>query len=251
MAEETHVLEQLPAHALGVLEAVEASQVDAHLLGCTICRAELRSWQAATVDLALAAPPAAPPADLKDRLMERVSTLGATAPAGSAGRARPAGAGRPSPGPWWQRLLPAWSLASLLLIVALGAFSLAQWQRLNRLETVTAPGGMRAVALAGTEAEPLATGFVLIGADGRNGAMVVDRLPPLGEDREYQVWLIRNGERTSGAVFATDEDGYRGLRLEAPLSLFEYDEVGVTIEPAGGSPQPTGPRVLGGPLFQQ
>jgi anti-sigma-K factor RskA len=138
-----------------------------------------------------------------------------------------------------------------VLIVALGAFSAAQWQRLNRLETVTAPGGMRAVALTGTEAQPLATGFVLIGADGLNGALVVDRLPPLGEDQEYQAWLIRDGERTSGAVFATDEFGYRGVRLEAPRPLFEYDSVGITVEPAGGSQQPTGPRVLGGPLFNE
>jgi anti-sigma-K factor RskA len=49
-------------------------------------------------------------------------------------------------------------------------------------------------------------------------------------------------------VFSTDEKSYGGTRIRAPRSLLDYSEVGITIEPAGGSPQPTGPRVLGGPL---
>jgi anti-sigma-K factor RskA len=76
----------------------------------------------------------------------------------------------------------------------------------------------------------------------------VDGLPSLDEEHEYQLWLIRDGERTSGAIFSTDENSYGGTRIRAPLSLLEYSSVGITIEPAGGSQQPTGERVLGGPL---
>jgi anti-sigma-K factor RskA len=145
--------------------------------------------------------------------------------------------------------VPAWGWASLGLILVLFVSNLALWLRLQRLETITAPGGMRAVALVAAPALPEATGFVLIGADGRNGALVVDRLPPLPEGQEYQVWLRHAGQETSGGVFSTDESGYRGLRLEAPLSLYEYSDLGITVEPAGGSLQPTGALVLGGPLF--
>jgi anti-sigma-K factor RskA len=108
---------------------------------------------------------------------------------------------------------------------------------------------MRAVPLSATTEGSTATGFVLISADGEDGALIVDGLPPLEEGKQYQLWLIRNGERTSGAVFSTDESNYGGTRIRAPLSLLEYSAVGVTIEPEGGSPQPTGTRVLGGPLL--
>lgn len=241
MADDDHVLDLLPIHALGALEADEARRVEAHLAGCLTCRAELSNWQAQTADLALAAAPAAPPPDLRNRLMQRVAAPADRAPLDAARRARPAR-------PGWN-LRPAWGLATLLLIAALAAFGLGQTQRLSRLERVTAPGGMRAVALVAAGAAPDATGFVLVGVDGRNGAMVVDRLPPLDADHEYQAWLLRDGERTSAAVFGTDEEGYRGLRLEAPRSLLDYSALEVTIEPAGGSPQPTGAIVLSGTLF--
>jgi anti-sigma-K factor RskA len=74
-------------------------------------------------------------------------------------------------------------------------------------------------------------------------------LPPLEAGKEYQLWLIRDGQRTSGAVFSTDENHYGGTRIRAPLSLLEYSAVGITIEPEGGSSQPTGTQVLSGPLF--
>jgi anti-sigma-K factor RskA len=150
-----------------------------------------------------------------------------------------------------ERLLPVWGAISLLLILALTIVNLALWHRLDRLESITSPGGMRAVALKPSGAAPNASGFVLIGADGRNGALVVDRLPPLDSARQYQLWLIRDGQKINGAIFSTDEAGYRGVRIEAPESLLNYSAVDITVEPAGGSPQPTGDLMLSGPLFLQ
>jgi len=239
MFDETHVSDLLPAYALGSLDADEASHVEEHLLSCWICRNESNAFQTVAEQLSLATPAASPSPDLKDRLLQRVQT------------ARPqqpvlAQAARRS---WPERLLPVWGLASLGLIIALAAFNLSLWQRLNQLEFVTAPGGMRAIPLNGTDEASGATGFVLVAADGRNGALVVDGLPPLDADRQYQLWLIRDGQRTSGAVFSTDEESYGGMRIKVAGSLLEYSAVGITIEPAGGSPQPTGVKVLGGPLF--
>jgi anti-sigma-K factor RskA len=79
--------------------------------------------------------------------------------------------------------------------------------------------------------------------------LVVDKLQPLAENQEYQVWLQRDSTEISGGTFAVDEDGYRGLRIVAPESLLTYTSVEVTIEPAGGSSNPTGPQVLNGSLF--
>jgi anti-sigma-K factor RskA len=239
MSDEAHVLDLLPAHALGILEPDQVSRVEEHLSSCLICRDESQSFQETGAEMAYAVPPAAPSPDLKERLMTRA-------------QAAPKKASTPSPAPsrsWLQRLLPAWGLASLVLILALGAASLSLWQRLNEIDSFTSPGGMRAMPLNPTDAAPRATGFVLVSADGQDGAIVVDGLPPLDEEHEYQLWLFRSGERTSGALFSTDENSYGGMRIRAPLSLLEYSSVGITIEPAGGSPQPTGERVLGGPLL--
>jgi anti-sigma-K factor RskA len=239
MFEETHVLDLLPAYALGSLDVDEAGHVEEHLLSCWICRAESRTFQNVAEQLSFAAPAAAPSPDLKDRLMGRVQTVRPRQPAPVPSSQRP----------WLERLLPVWGLASLGLIIALTAFTLSLWQRLNHLEFLTAPGGMRAIPLNATGDVPSATGFVLVSTDGRDGAIVVDGLPQLEENQQYQVWLVRDGERTSGALFSTDEESYGGTRIRVPGSLLEYSAVDVTIEPSGGSPEPTGAVVLGGPLF--
>lgn len=240
MSDEVHIEDLLPAYAASSLDADELQRVEEHLLSCWICRNEASSFETIAEELSLAAPAASPSAELKDRLMQRVQSVPP--------KRREQVSEKVRPRPFWERLLPAWGLASLFLIIALAASSFILWQRVNHLESATAPGGMRAVALSATDAAPSATGFVLISANGDDGALVVDGLPPLAEDQEYQLWLIRNGERTSGAVFSTDEKSYAGTRIRAPRSLLDYSAVGITIEPAGGSAQPTGAQVLRGSL---
>jgi anti-sigma-K factor RskA len=243
LSHEIHVLDLLPAYAVGSLEADELQRVEEHLLSCWVCRNESSTFQTVADELSLAIPGAAPSPDLRDRLLQRVHSVNRVRP-----QEKEQAAPQTPVRPFWERLLPAWGLASLFLIVGLAASSFILWQRVSQLEFATAPGGMRAVPLSATDSAPSATGFVLISADGEDGALVVDGLPPLGESQQYQLWLIRDGKRTSGAVFSTDEKSYGGTRIRAPLSLLEYSAVGITIEPAGGSSQPTGVRVLGGPL---
>ena len=245
LSHDTHVLDLLPAYAIGSLEAAELKRVEEHLLSCWVCRAESSAFQTVVDELSLAAPVAVPSPDLRDRLIQRVHSLNTVRPQE---REPVAVAPRAPATPFWERLLPAWGLASLILIISLAASTLILWQKVSQLEFATAPGGMRAVPLSATDSAPSATGFVLISVDGEDGALVVDGLPPLGESQEYQLWLIRDGQRTSGALFSTDEKSYGGTRIRAPRSLLDYSAVDITIEPVGGSSQPTGARVLAGPL---
>ena len=238
MPEETHILELLPAYALGSLDTEEIRRVEEHLSGCLICRSESDAFQDVAGQLSLVAPAATPSPELKDRLMKRVQAT----------RPQPRASAQTPSRSWLERLLPAWSLASLFFIFALAGFNIFLWQRLNHPEVAHPAGGMFAVPLSASDPNSTASGYVLISSDGDNGALVVDGLPRLSEDQQYQLWLIRDGKRTSGAVFSTDGMSYGGTRIHAPGSLLDYSAVGITIEPVGGSPQPTGPRVMGGPL---
>jgi anti-sigma-K factor RskA len=118
----------------------------------------------------------------------------------------------------------------------------------NELESQPEPGQMQAIPLDSTGLIPNADGYLVISADGLSGALVLDQLPQL-DDQEYQLWLVKDGERTSGALLSVDELGYGGGRVNAPERLFNYAWAEVTIETAGVSPQPTGDVILKAPLF--
>ena len=236
MLNDAHILELIPAYVLGSLEEEEVRQVTEHLAGCFICRQELDAYQTVADQMLLILPDVAPPAGLKTRLMERIQP--------QENKRWPVARGwRLSSG-----ISPVGVLSGLLLILIV-AFTALLWRdSVDRL-VLSGPLGMRAIVLQNSTTASLASGFVVMGADGRNGVLVVDKLPPLPETQEYQVWLERDSTETSGGSFSVDESGYRGMRLIAPDSLLDYSSVQVTVEPAGGSAQPTGRQVLTGSLF--
>jgi anti-sigma-K factor RskA len=242
MLSDTYEYDLLPAYAIGCLEKAEADRVAEHLAGCPTCRAELRSYEEVAAQLALGAPEAAPPPRLKQQIVGRIQ-VPRREPVALPGEA------------WWERLValfqkkaPAWGLASLVLMAFLVASNLWWWQRTERHGSMTTAGGMRIIALVGTDAAPDAAGTLVISDDGEHGTLVVDGLPVLGPDQQYQLWLIRDGQRTSGGVYSVGTEGYGALWIHSPEPLASYPSFGVTIEPAGGSPGPTGKKVLGGSL---
>ena len=107
---------------------------------------------------------------------------------------------------------------------------------------------MRVVNLDGTEFSPGATGMIVMSRNGEYGTLVVDHLPALSPEEQFQLWLIQDGKRTSGGVFSVSPEGYASLVISSPHPLDNYGSFGITIEPAGGSPGPTGEKVLGGNL---
>ena len=231
MQDQFHVRELLPAYALNCLDAEEATRVAEHLASCAECRAELLAFETVTARLALGARDALPPDKLKGKIVGQIQAPRA-APARRQGRA------------WWQRAAPAWGLAALVLLVALVASNLWWWQRSSEV----GPARLQVVAMAGTERVPGAAGTLLITADGEYGTLIVDGLPDLEPGLAYQLWLIRDGQRVSGGVFSVNDEGYGVLEVMSAEPLSSFADFGVTIEPEGGSPGPTGDKVLGGSL---
>ncbi len=86
---------------------------------------------------------------------------------------------------------------------------------------------------------------MLVRAGETTGTLVVNGLPVLGAEHQYQLWLVKDEVRVSGAVFSVAEEGITSIPIVAPEDLTLYTRCGITIEPAGGSPEPTGDGVLG------
>ncbi len=224
MSDPSHdqIRDLIPAYALNTLEPVEARQVEQHLAGCAACREDLYAYLAVADALPLAVPEADPGGGLKDRILAS---------------ARPASIS--APGPRWQR---TWQAAILLGILILGLSTAFLWIRLTQVEQrIPAP---RQFFLTGTASAPRAQGVILVSSDSQSATLIVENLPDLGGEQQYQLWLIRDGQRVSGGVFSAGPDGYQSVRIAAPRPLWDYSAFGITIEPAGGSPGPTGERVL-------
>lgn len=233
---EEHVIDQIPAYALDCLDEGESVQVAEHLSTCPTCRRELDHYRLVVDELPLAMAEYEPSPDLREKVLQRARESSSHRPALTQ-RAR-------SPRTTW---LPAWSMLSLVVILLLGASNLLLWGRMNTLQGQLQTR-LTTIKLQSTAATPDATGLLVVSLDGSHGTLVVDQLPVLGDSQQYQLWLIRDGKRTSGGVFSVDEKGYKSLYIKSPEPLISYTSFGITVEPTGGSPGPTGQKVLGGDL---
>ena len=94
------------------------------------------------------------------------------------------------------------------------------------------PGGVEAV---------LAT-LVWSGALGRSALIATD-LPELPSGKTYELWYIRDGQATAaGTMNATGGSDATWRVLTGRMAA--GDTVGVTVEPRGGSKQPTTPPIV-------
>lgn len=235
---ENHVTDLLPAYVLDILTDEETSLVAEHLTGCQTCHAEYQQLRLVADEIPLALVQTAPPARVKDALMSSIH----------AHNLKPIPASRTIS---WQKLadilrlrLPALGVA-FILVLSLG--NLLLWRQLNQVNSqATSP--MRVLALANTNDAPQALGTLVIGQNGDYGSLVVDHLQTLDNGQQYQVWLSRDGECISAGLFSVNYEGYASLELQAPHPLILYDTVSITIEPTGGSPGPTGIKVLRGEI---
>jgi len=241
----------LADYVLHALEPDAISGVMEHLSTCARCQAQLATYDAVLEHLAQAVPQHEPPADLGVRL--RAEAV--------AGPRRP-----PRRSPWGRRGAVLLTAANVVLCLGLGWWSWQvqraaavvqqRWQEQQRqvaqqrqaFTLITAPE-TRPVVLRSDQAASPARGVLLLQAVEPEAVLIVHDLPPLPPDRAYQVWLgWGDRQRDTGGVFRVDAQGFGLLRLTVPRPFTAYQRIGITEEPAGGSPGPTSPRVIGAPL---
>jgi anti-sigma-K factor RskA len=237
-------LELAAPYALGALDPEERARFQAHLAECATCRAEVQGFREVAGLLVYAAPAAAPPGGLRDRILR------------AARQVRPIGARR---GP----VLP-WLAAAASIVFALLAGNAYRQERAAREQASRALAAARdsvagrdsliatllspdagTAGLAATGQPPSARLFWI--PSRHRVVMAVYRLPPAPAGRTYQLWAIAKGKPVSLGIFNTAPNGSLRAVMNAPPDL-AFQVAAVTEEPAGGSPQPTQQPFLIGKL---
>lgn len=240
MSEHESVQSLIPAYAIGAADPEEAAQVEAHLVHCAACRALVAEYRQLAEDMLYAIPPVAAPPRIEEALRREISV--------GRGKAARAGARAAFPFP---RLARYAALAAVLILLLLNGTLLYRTGRLEqKVRTQATALAVLAeappVVLRGDAPAPQAKGVVYLRPDANIALLHVRNLPPVPEDKAYQIWLIHDGQRDSGGLFRVDEKGEAVVLITAPRPLQAYQAIGITVEPATGSPGPTSPRVIGG-----
>jgi hypothetical protein len=108
----------------------------------------------------------------------------------------------------------------------------------NEVREIVSPA-TRIVAMAGKEA-PEASAKVVWDTTRQTWVIYIFNLPPPPTDKQYQLWYVKGDAKISAAVFDTNPTGEQVLRLDLPPDVVKgLAATAVTLEPKGGSPQPT------------
>src|SRR5262245_15171838 len=109
----------------------------------------------------------------------------------------------------------------------------------GRVDDIVSPR-IRIISMVGDEA-PQANAKVVWDTEAQQWAIYIFDLPAPPSDKDYQLWYVTENAKISAAVFRTDEQGRIVLKLTLPPeALVGLAATAVTLEPRGGSPQPTG-----------
>ncbi len=218
------------AYALEALPAETLREVQEHLESCSH-HPEIAGLRAVASSLAEAAPEMEPPPGLKTRLMDTVRNE-AAARAATPAREAPVGWLRRTMTP---RLLPYAAVTALAVAVV----ALLAWNVYLQTSDDGVQGGASVYTLAdgGT-----AQGRILYIPEEEVAVVTVEGLEPLTAEQTYQVWAISGDTSTGIGIFNTSEGGEASAAIDVDLT--DAEVVAITIEPAGGSPQPTTEPIL-------
>ncbi|MGB0037229.1 MAG: anti-sigma factor [Candidatus Acidiferrales bacterium] len=253
--------EDFELFALGALEGEEKLAIESHLAGCSDCARKLAEARGRISLLAFAAPAAEPSPQVKERLLRRLhETSEDRSP--SHPPAQPERAGGIF-GKWWAAILvPA--------IAILAVVSYFQWTenakldaQLSRMradvreqrkqldearEIVAMMEARGSVSVALKPMPGMPKGAVRVVYNSETGKLYYDGwVEPPPDDKSYQLWLVpMKGKPISAGVFNPVTGDSCAWMTNVPEGV-TVKAVAVTMEPAGGELQPTGPEVLVGP----
>ena len=256
------------AYALDALDsASEVTRFNRHLTRCQSCASEVRGFREVATAMAFAAT-TEPPPEMRDQVLAAVARTRQLAPEIRT-HARP----RRTRGtaPWLPWLSGAVATAAIAVAVFFG-FTQAHTQ--DELNQARAQNQSLATAQARVEAEltqakqhdqalaqilgaPHVTllshstskggvAVVVLDAATRKLVVATSGLPALPAGKVYQLWLIGPVKIVSAGLLPSAQAG-----VTTPVvatGIVKGDKLGLTVEPAGGSKQPTTTPIIELPL---
>ena len=260
--------EDFDLYALGALDADEKGAVETHLVSCAECSRKLAEARGRMAALGLSAPFAAPSPQVRERLLRQIRTA---ASATSAARAEAAAARSPkssrgageSARRWTWILSPAFAalaIAAIFLwvqnarlgrqIASLRATVLQQQKQLDETRNVAhlfEAQDTVTISLAPMPGMP--QGAVKVMYNEKMGMLMYDGwIDPPPQDKSYQLWVVpAEGAPINAGVFnpATSDTAHWMTKVPGGVPAKAF---AITLEPAGGMPRPTGPKVFVGPV---
>jgi Anti-sigma-K factor rskA len=233
--------------ALDALEpGDEADRFGRHLNRCPPCAAEIRGFREVATALAFAAA-AEPPPELRGRVMAAVAGTRQLPPeTRTHARTRPA---RPR-APWLPWLAGAVAAAGIVIAVI---FGVAAVHTRDELSQARAQNQQIAGVLTAPDARLLTSrttaggaAVVVLAASRHQLVVTTAGLPALPSGKVYQLWLIGPVKIVSAGLLPAAENGKTPPVLAS--GLVGGDKLGLTVEPAPGTAQPTTTPILALPL---
>jgi anti-sigma-K factor RskA len=252
--------EDFDLYALGALEGVEKQALESHIAFCLGCAQKVADARGRIALLALAAPPAKAPAIVKERLLQQIR-----AARGQGGAVLTEMELQPAS----RTVLSRWTAIRLPIAAVLAAATFLLWNTNRRLDSQLAALRVSAqrqeqqlqdareimglitardtitVQLAPQPAMPQGTAHVMYNT--KMGMLMYEgQIPPAPAAKSYQLWLVpASGNPISCGVFNPVAGQPDHWMMKLPEGI-EPKAFAVTLEPSGGMPQPTGPKVLVG-----
>jgi anti-sigma-K factor RskA len=242
------------AYAVDALDDVERAEFERHLGQCPECQDEVASLRAAAVELTHASA-ASPPASLRESVLSQISTVRPLPPV-TAGTAAgvPGDLGRhPAPGlqapatvtpleSRRRRVNPAAWLVAAAAAVALvvGGLVWSPWndetppQQLTATERVIRADDAQRYEKVIDGARATIVRSKSLG----QAVIIAEDMPAAPEGKDFQIWYQNpDGEMVSAGLMPHEAKPTVSMVLDGDAS--KYNGVGITLEPAGGSPEPT------------
>lgn len=233
------------AYAVDALSELERRQFERHLAECPDCTREVEELRATAARLG-AAVAERPPDGLRQRVLDQITVTRQESPGGRGQAAHP-------PRRWALRLTAVAAAACLAAAIALGVVVVHTRSRLDGVQQELAQAQARYGPVSAILDEPDAHVTVGTGTVGGTAVVAVshrlDRAvllmfevpyPPAGHT--LQVWAMGAGNPRSLGLVRPEP----GTTIP-PLvfgDLAGEKLIGVTVEPAGGSPEPTTAPVM-------
>jgi anti-sigma factor RsiW len=235
------------AYALDALEpGAERDRFAHHLNRCQSCASEVRGFREVATALAFAAA-VEPPPELRERVMTAVARTRQLPPEIKT-HARPRRSRAWAPWvPWLSGVVAA---AGIVIAVV---FGLAQAHTQQELNQARAQNQAIAEVLAAPDAKLLTSrttvggvAIVVLTAEKRQLVVSTTGLPPPPAGHVYQLWLIGPVRIVSAGLLPAAEAGKTAPVLAS--GIVAGDRLGLTIEPAPGTAQPTTKPIMALPL---